>query len=88
MAFLPPAPRVPFPSTLISLALIMLNIASLSKLWGHLVLVTGSLIGSNVIGHLMLIRSEATATSSSLPGALLPAVACAPLVLELEESGL
>ena len=65
----------------------MLNIASLSKLWGHLVLVTGSLIGSNVIGHLMLIRSEATATSSSTAGALLPAVACAPCVFGLEEFG-
>ena len=75
MAFLPPAPRLPPPSTLTSLALIMLNIASLSKLWGHLVLVTGSFIGSKVIGHLMLIRSEATARSSSLPVGWLPAAA-------------
>ena len=86
IAFLPPAPRVPLPSILTSLELIMLNIASFSKLWGHLVLVTGSFMGSNVIGHLMLIRSEATATSSSMAGAWLPAVACAPRVLGLEEA--
>lgn len=49
-------------------------------------LVTGSFIGSNVIGHLMLIRSEATARSSSLSAACLPAAAADLPVLGSEES--
>lgn len=65
MAFWPSAPRLGVRSTPTSLASIMLRMASRSKLWGHLVLVTGSFMGSNVIGHLMLMRSDATARSSS-----------------------
>src|SRR5438034_8019876 len=42
----------------------MSSIAERSKLWGHLVLVTGSLNGRRVIGHLREMRSPWMARSS------------------------
>lgn len=58
-------PRLLLPPIRMALWLSMSNIALLSKLCGHLVLVTGSFIGTSVIGHLILMRSDKTSMSSS-----------------------
>lgn len=63
-----PVPLLPSPPILTSLTLIMLKIASLSKLCGHFVLLTGSFMSTSVIGHLIVMRSEATSKSSSSAG--------------------
>lgn len=52
-------------TTTLSLALIILKMASRSKLCTHFVLVTGSCMGRSVMGHFMLMRSEATSRPSS-----------------------
>lgn len=82
-----PSPRLPLPPTHTSLTLIMPSIASFSKLCGHFWLVTGSLIASSVIGHLMLIRSDATARSSSSSSMGSSAPAAAERVFGIVGSG-
>lgn len=58
-------PLLLLPPVLAALVAIMSRIAVFSKLWGHFLLVTGSLYGRSVSGHLMLILSLAMARSSS-----------------------
>lgn len=54
-------------------ALIIPIMACFSKLCGHFLLLTGSYIGSRVIGHLVSIRLDVTSrTSSSFPAGLRP----------------
>jgi len=80
IAFTPPI--LPSPPMRRSLLSIMPRMASRSKLCGHFMLLTGSRMGRSVMGHLMLMRSDATWKSSSSS----PAPGCVPGAPALPEA--